>query len=108
MQPRFARRKDNTDPAIAEALENHGYTVERDGKVDLLVRHPTWQKNIWVKGECKTPNRAGGRHKLRTDLKGQQTQADYCIAHCVPYWFNAEQALAYLESFGAQFKIGAI
>lgn len=105
MSFRFIRhRKDNSQDPIVEGLEKAGYTVERDGKVDLLVRHPTWESNRWVKLEAKTKNRKEG-FKPRKD---QEDQTQYCIAHRIPYVMTIEDALEYLKRCHAQLRIGRV
>ena len=89
-------RRDATHSEVVEALTKAGYIVEDDMAVDLVVRHPTWILNTWVKLENKVRNRKDGF----TPRADQQHQTDYCRAHGVPYIFSAEDALHYLSIHG--------
>jgi hypothetical protein len=91
---RYARRADTTQPTIVDDLRSCGYTVIVIGKpVDVLVRHPTWPTNTWKLLELKTKNRKDG-YKPRAD---QLEQAKFCEAQGVPYIFDTEMALTYLQ-----------
>lgn len=91
------RKVDSTQALIVLALRKAGYHVSLIKEpVDLLVRRPSWPSNVFCLGDAKTPNRAGGKFKPRSD---QQEQQDFCNAHGVPYWPSAESALDYLREF---------
>ena len=52
--PRFAARRDATEPDIVDALESLGFHVERlsePGIPDLLLS----RRHRWYVAECKTP-----------------------------------------------------
>jgi len=93
----YARRTDTTQSTIIQDLAKTGCHVQIIGMpVDLLVRRYWWPKNVWCLLEAKTPNRAGGRYAPRKD---QETQAQFCRDHEVPYTTSSQAALAYLAQF---------
>lgn len=96
----YARRTDTTQKTIVEALRNAGYAVHVIGRpVDLLVRHSTWDVNLWTLLELKTPT---GKRAPKPKLdKRQQEQAQFCCEFEVPYIIGVDDALHYLRMFGA-------
>lgn len=104
MMPRFAKRRDTAELPIVEELRANGFTVEQDGKVDLLVRRHIWLKNVWVKLEVKTL-KTKATDKPYKPRKDQDEQTQYCIRHCIPYVQTIEQALGYLKTFDERLRL---
>ena len=79
-------RKDKPDAVtekIVEGLRKCGYSVEHVGRpTDLLVRHPTWPKNLFRMLECKSRKKKNGEVVLDPRQKAQK---EFCDAHGVPY-----------------------
>jgi hypothetical protein len=91
-------KKDTAQPDIVERLRDCGYVVEiqnTEHRPDLLVRHPSWVSNVWVRAEVKTPN-AKGKIVIRKD---RLKQHDFCQEHAVPYWISIEVAREYLRLY---------
>jgi hypothetical protein len=89
-------KKDTAQPDIVERLRDCGYVVEiqnMEHRPDLLVRHPEWIPNVWVRAEVKTPN-AKGEVVIRRDRKKQH---DFCEEYGVPYWTDFDSARSYLR-----------
>ena len=80
---RYARRPDKVTKAIVDGLRADGYEVEYiDKPVDLLVRHPSWPKNVFRGLECKSRKKKNGEVVLD---KRQEEQRKFCETHGVPY-----------------------
>lgn len=95
---RRAAKKDSTQPDIVKELRSDGYIVDiqnTEHRPDLLVRHPSWVSNVWVRAEVKTPN-AKGQIVIRKDRKKQH---EFCQEHAVPYWTSIEVAREYLRLY---------
>jgi hypothetical protein len=91
---RYAAKTDKTQAEIVAGLRAAGYHVTVLGlPVDLLVRHPGWASAAFVLMESKTPDKKG-RVVVRKDRK---EQADFCLAHGVPYVTSAQNALDWLR-----------
>lgn len=67
---RYAKRRDQSEPAIVDALEQAGLIVYRDLPCDLLVRKRQDPPGILRTLECKTPQK-NGKARKRSDQEAQ-------------------------------------
>jgi hypothetical protein len=90
MMPRYAARRDLSEPGIVDALEKAGVLVYRKLPCDLLCRVKSDPPGILRALENKTPQGKAAKLKLRKD---QQEQAEFCEETGTPYVMTPEQAL---------------
>lgn len=75
--PRYAAKRDTSEPGIVEALKRAGFTVERLAKpVDLAVRRHWYPRGANVLLECKTPKPNG----TLPERKDRAVQTAFCDA----------------------------
>jgi hypothetical protein len=89
--PRYAKKRDTSEPEIVQALEKAGYHVWRELPVDLLVWRPDMGFALL---ENKTPTKTGKRRK-RTDQKAQD---EFVKLTGTPVVLTPEDALRALGS----------
>lgn len=84
--PRFAKKRDHSEPRIVEALEKAGFQVWRELPVDLLV----WRPDIGFQClENKTPTKTGKRRAR----KDQKAQDEFVKLTGTPVVLTPEEAL---------------
>src|SRR6187399_2768953 len=77
----FNGKRDKSEPAIVEALQDAGYDVFRQMRVDLAIRKSYWEPGVVLLLECKTP--ANKRNGVRID-KRQKAQIEFLKKTGVP------------------------
>lgn len=85
-RPNYARKRDESEADIVEALEKAGFRVWRELPVDLLLYRPDTGIRLL---ENKTPTKTGKRRK-RTDQKAQD---DFIKLTGTPVALTPEDAL---------------
>lgn len=87
----FNGKRDKSEPAIVTALQDAGYQVHRQMRVDLAVRKHYWEPGVVMLIECKTP--INKRNGARID-KRQKAQLAFLAQTGVPRVTTPAAALA--------------
>lgn len=88
-RPNYARKRDDSEKDIVEALEKAGFRVWRELPVDLLVYRPDIGIRLL---ENKTPTKTGKRRKR----KDQKAQEEFIRLTGTPVVLTPEAALRVL------------
>jgi hypothetical protein len=90
---RRAAKRDQSEPAIVQALEAIGCLVYRSLPCDLLIHRPSDGPGIFRAMECKTPLKRGGIKKRK-----DQGEQDAFLEHTgTPRVTTPEQAIEALS-----------